>query len=193
MQKVEGDRLYNQRGSTTTEFVMVLPLLVVAMLFLLGLGYTLMTKQNAIVGARAAVFYRASLEETPRQVDMNAVIKNAVSPDREEWILDFNQANMENPPSDNAGVFLGAVNGIYQSFNKEINYTASGTATLGFVPRIMTLGRAQSTYYLPHRTWTCAQTGGSYTTVAIGAIGLPSPLPGWFDTSCCESYDAHNQ
>jgi len=185
-----GRQRYNQRGSITTEFVMVLPLLAFAMLLLLGLGYTLMTKQNAIVGARAAVFYRARLETTPPQTDMNETIKSAVSPGREAWMLDFNDANMENPPADNAGWFLGAVRGIYESFNKEIHYTASGTATLGMIPRVMKLGRAQSTYYLPHRAWTCARTGGSYAAVGLRAVGLQDLISRWFDTSCCESYDA---
>ena len=62
----------------TTEFVFATPLLVIAMLFLMGLGYTLMTKQNAIVGARAAVYYRATREETPPPANVTAMIKNAV-------------------------------------------------------------------------------------------------------------------
>jgi hypothetical protein len=182
--------IQNDSGSVTTEFVMVVPLLAFAMLLLLGLGYTLMTKQNAVVGARAAVFYRARLENDPPPYAVNSMIKNAVSPGREDWTLEFNQANMDNPETGPAGVFESAIGGIYQSLNKEIRYKASGTATLGFIPRVMRLGRAESVYYLPHRTWTCAQSGGSYASVALRGIGLPDPLPGWLDTSCCESYEA---
>jgi len=167
---------------------MVVPLLAFAMLLLLGLGYTLMTKQNAVVGARAAVFHRARLEDDPPPYAVNAMIKNAVSPGREEWVLDFNQANMENPDTGPAGMFEGAINGIYQSLNKEIRYTARGTATLGFIPRVMHVGDAQSVYYLPHRTWTCKQSGGDYASVALSAIGLPDPMASWLNLSCCESY-----
>lgn len=180
-----------ERGSVTIEFVMVLPLLVVAMLFLIGLGYTLMTKQNSIVAARAAVFYRASLEEPPRPATLNAQIKDAVSPGREEWTLTYNETNMEHPGTGNADVFAGAISRIYDGFNSEIHYRARGTATLGFLPGIMELGQAESSYYLPHRTWTCAQVGGSYGSVALHSLGVPDPISRWLDTSCCETYEGN--
>ena len=181
-------RLSDQRGSITVEFIMIVPLLALAMLLLLGLGYSLMTKQNAIVGARAAVFHRARLDQTPPAQTMNAVIKDAVSPGRETWTLDFDEANMDTPDIGGGGWFQGAIDGIYQGLNKEIHYRARGTATLGFLPRIMNLGKAESHYYLPHRTWTCAQTGGSYAAIALGAVGLPGPISSWLDLSCCETY-----
>jgi hypothetical protein len=159
------------------------------MLLLMGLGYTLMTKQNAIVGARAAVFYRATLDQTPPPSAINGVIKDAVSPGREEWSLDYVEGNMDNPTSGVGGLLMGSIGWIYQRFNKEISYTASVTPTLGFLPRVMNLGQAQSTYYLPRGTWTCAQTGGgSYTSVTLGQMGLPPPISGILDLSCCETY-----
>lgn len=188
----EDHKLPSQRGSVTTEFIMILPLLALAMLLLMGLGYTVMTKQNAIVGARSAVFYRASLEDTPPAAAMNATIRNAVSPGREDWTLTFNETNMQNPDSGNGGLFQGAISGIYGSFNKEIKYTARGTATLGFLPSILALGQAEASYALPHRTWTCAQVGGSYTSVALGALGLPPPIPSAFSFSCCDTYESQN-
>lgn len=179
-----------QEGSVTTEFVMVLPLLAVAMLFLIGLGYTIMTKQNAVVGARAAVFYRASLEEAPTDADLTAMIKDAVSPEREEWTLEEPPGSVESPDLGVTGVIQGAVSALFGNLNKEIRYTVSGTATLGFLPRIMDLGRARSSYYLPHRTWTCKQWGGSYTRIVMSGVGVPSPVDRMFDLSCCESYQA---
>ena len=184
----------NQRGSVTTEFVMVVPLLALAMLLLLGLGYTLMTKQNAIAGARAAVFYRATLEQTPPAAAVNAMIKNAVSPGREEWTLEFHEGHMENPPQGEPGDFGSAIGGLYSSFNQEISYTARGTATLGFLPRVMSLGQAQSSYYLPQGTWTCAQTGGgSYTAIALSTLHVPDIISGFLDLSCCQTYEASHQ
>ena len=182
---------HSERGSVTTEFVMVTPLLVVAMLFLMGLGYTIMTKQNAIVGARAAVYYRAPREQVPPPDTVTTMIKVAVSPGREEWALDFNEGSMENPDTGSAGFLQSGISRIYQGFNKDIRYTAHGTATLGFLPRIMDLGRAKGTYSLPRGTWTCEQTdGASYTAITLSAMGLPSPFNRWLGLSCCETYSA---
>ena len=182
---------HGERGSVTTEFVIVTPLLVIAMLFLLGLGYTVMTKQNAIVGARAAVYYRAPRDRMPPPDAVTVMIKDAVSPGREEWSLEFNEGSMDDPQTGGVSFFQSVVNRIYQSFNKDIRYTAHGTATLGFLPRIMDLGRARGVYSLPRGTWTCEQTdGGSYISVSLGALGLPSPFNRWLDLSCCETYDA---
>lgn len=180
-----------ERGSVTTEFVLVVPLLAFTMLFLLGLGYTLMTKQNAIVGARAAVYYRAPRTQTPDAATVNAMIKDAVSPAREEWVLDFREGNIEDPETGRVNILQSGVSRIYQSFNKEIRYNARGTATLGILPRIMELGQAEGRYALPRGTWTCAQTGGgSYLSIALAGMGLPSPMNSWLDLSCCKTYSA---
>ncbi|HEY6802073.1 MAG TPA: TadE/TadG family type IV pilus assembly protein [Pyrinomonadaceae bacterium] len=179
----------NQRGSVTTEFVLVVPLLALAMLLLLGLGYTMMTRQNAIVGARAAVFYQAPREQTVPVSSMNTIIKDAVSPGREEWHLEFTDGNMDSPNSGQVDIISGVISGIYQQFNKEISYKVSATPTLGFIPRIMDIRPAEWHYFLPRGTWTCAQMGGgSYTSVVLGGMGLPSPINGLFDLSCCETY-----
>lgn len=180
-----------ERGSVTTEFVIVTPLLVLAMLFLLGLGYTVMTKQNAIVGARAAVYYRAPREQMPPPDAVTVTIKNAVSPGREEWSFEFNEGSMDKPQTGSMSFFHGVVSSIYERFNKDIRYTAHGTATLGFLPRIMNLGRAKGAYSLPRGTWTCAQTdGGSYLSITLRELGLPSPLNQLVGLSCCETYNA---
>jgi hypothetical protein len=180
-----------ERGSVTTEFVLVVPLLAVAMLFVMGLGYTLMTKQNAIVGARAAVYYRAPRTQVPPDAVVNTMIKDAISPGREEWALEFNEENMADPETGRVNILQSAVSSIYQSFNKEISYTAYGSATLGFLPRIMELGEAQGAYALPRGTWTCDQTGGgSYTSITLRSMGLPPPINSWLGLSCCETYSA---
>jgi hypothetical protein len=162
--------------------------LALAMLLLIGLGYTLMTKQNATVGARAAVFHTARLENPPPPAAMNAIVKDAVSPGREEWTLRYGDGPMDQPDHGNEDVFRSAIGRLYQNFNQEIHYTAHGTATLGFLPRIMQLGQAESSYALPHGTWTCSQVGGTYSNAALRGMGLPDPLAGWLDFSCCETY-----
>jgi hypothetical protein len=188
MQSAQRD---SERGSVTTEFVLVIPLLALAMLFLMGLGYTLMTKQNALVGARAAVYYRAPRTQIPQPAQFNELIGNAVSPGREEWAMDFNQDNQAMPGIGQIPVIGPGVGWIFGRFNKEVKYTARGSATLGFLPRVMKLDQAQGTYYLPTGTWTCEQTGGgSYTSIMFSQIGLPSEIGGLLDLSCCENYDA---
>lgn len=179
-----------QRGSVTVEFVMTVPLFAMAMLFLIGLGYTVMTKQNAVVGARAAVFYRVPRTQVPPPVTVNEMIAEAVSPGREEWAIDFHEGQMESPGTGFFDIIGNVVGGIYQSFNKEFQYTARGSASLGILPRLMNLGEAQATYSLPRGTWTCRQTGGaSYTSMLLGQLGLPSPINGWLELTSCESYD----
>jgi hypothetical protein len=160
------------------------------MLFLMGLGYSLMTKQNAVVGARAAVFYRANLEDTPPQTAMNELVRNSVSPGREQWTLNFNEENDNEPPEGGAGIISELVSGFYQGLNKEIHYDVKGTATLGFLPRIMNLRPAEASYYLPHRTWTCSQSGGSYVRVAMNGLGLPDIVKRLLDSSCCVNYES---
>jgi hypothetical protein len=150
-----------------------------------------MTKQNALVGARAAVYYRAPRTQVPQPSQFNELIANAVSPGREEWAFDFNQDNQAIPGIGQIPIIGGGVNWIFGRFNKEAKYTARGSATLGFLPRVMDLGEAQSTYTLPTGTWTCEQTGGgSYTSIMFGQIGLPSEIGGLLDLSCCETYEA---
>src|SRR5215212_7796986 len=181
----------DERGSVTDEFVLVVPLLAFAMLFLMGLGYTLMTKQNAIVGARAAVYYRAPRTQPPSATTVNTLIKDAVSPAREEWVLDFSEGNIQDPATGQVNILQSGVGRIYQSFNKEIRYTSNGTATLGLLPRIMELGRAQGTYALPRGAWTCAETGSSsYLSITLNGIGLPSVLSRLAALTPCETYSA---
>src|SRR5262245_24365785 len=150
-----------------------------------------MTKQNALVGARAAVYYRAPRVQIPQPAQFDELIGKAVSPGREAWALDFNQDNQATPGIGSVPVIGGAIAGIFGSFNKEVKYTARGSATLGFLPRVMELGEARANYSLPTGTWTCEQTGGgSYTSLLFGQIGLPSEIAGLLDLSCCENYSA---
>ena len=194
-----------QRGSTTAEFVLVAPLLAAAMLFLIGLGYTLMTKQNAIVGARSVVFYRASMEEDPNVAELAITVKEIASPDREDWqVLDLGDALDPEPDLGTVGdakpdlgafqIIQGAINSIYQMLNHEIGYQASTAPSLGFVPRALGFEgrvRARSNYYLPQGTWTCQQSGGgSYLAVAMNQFGVPQKVRELLDPGCCETYES---
>jgi Flp pilus assembly protein TadG len=193
----------NERGSTTTEFVLVVPILAFGMMFLMGLGYTLMAKQNAVVGARAAVFYRASLDEAPDLNALGGTVGDAVSPEREDWdISDLGDAPADpdlhgvgnSNPVGGEGLIEGAVSGIYQMLNHEIQYQASTTPSLGIVPNALNFDgsvRARSIYSLPEGSWTCKQSGGgSYLGVAMSRVGAPGWARSLFDTGCCETYEA---
>lgn len=194
----------SEQGSTTAEFVLCVPLFAAAMLFLIGLGYTLMTKQNAIVGARGAVFYRTSLNDDPNLEDLASLAKVSTSPDREEWQVrdlgdsfesDSDLEGIEQPKRWGAFPLIQEiVDGLYQSLNHETGYQVSTTPTLGLLPRVLRFNRSvrsQSAYYLPRGTWTCSQTkGSSYVTIAMSPIPLPSFARRFFDPGCCETYEA---
>jgi hypothetical protein len=206
----------NETGAVTVEFVMVCPVLAAAMLFLIGMGYTLMTKQNAVAGARATVFASA-WDHDPQLGNLNEDIKNAVSPQREEWQVSLLSQSLEPDPdlkdvgesspdldlNDGAGLLQGVVSGLYQALNREIGYEVSTLPSLGFVPGVLKLERyglrARARYYLPHGTWSCKQTGaasyfGMGVNAGLSAIGVEvNRMPGWvkdiLDPGCCDSYD----
>lgn len=207
----------NERGSASVEFVLILPVLAMGMLFLIGLGYTLMTKQNAIVGARAAVYFRA-WDHPPEAGNLSGRIKNAISPGREEWrVLALREPIKPDPDLEDVGrsepdldvkegenLLQRAIGAIYQMLNQEIAYEVNTTPTLGYLPAALKLDstnlvRARSSYYLPHRTWTCKQSGGaSYfaigTSAGLSAVGVqmskfPDKLRELMDPGCCETYN----
>jgi Flp pilus assembly pilin Flp len=195
----------DEAGSTTVEFVLVVPLLALAMLFLIGLGYTLMTKQNAIVGARGVVFYRASLNEDPDLNDLAELAKYSVSRDREVWEVndlgdslgfrsDLERIGSPNPDLGAFDLIQGLIKGFYDKVNHEISYEVSTAPTLGLLPRLLRFDnsvRARSTYYLPQGTWTCGQSrGSSYVTIATSSLGIPDWAKRFFDPGCCETYEA---
>lgn len=197
-------RLNSQSGSVTTEFVMVVPLLAMAMLFLLGLGYTLMTKQNAVVGARSAVFYRVTLEQEPSAQELSGLVRDSASPGREDWRVDDATSPQVDPDLGGVGrsepdlrvgdIIRGTVEAIYQEFNQDVGYRVSTAPTLGFLPGVLGVNkskplRAQAEYHLPHGTWTCKQTGGgTYLSIAFSQIGVPSWLSDKLHPNCCKTY-----
>lgn len=204
------------RGSVMTEFVMVSFILAMGMLFLIGMGFTLMTKQNAIVGARAAVYVRA-WDQPPQVTNLNERIKNAVSPGREEWqvialreslqphpeVEGIGTSNPDLEVDDQDGLLQRAINSIYQMINQEIGYEVNTSPTLGYLPTALKMDtyglRARSRYYLPHQTWTCRQSGGaSYFGIGVNAgltkLGvevakLPDFAKKLLDPGCCDSYE----
>lgn len=194
----------SEQGSTTTEFVLAVPLFAAAMLFLIGLGYTLMTKQNAIVGARGAVFYRVSLDDDPNLDDLASLAEVSTSPGREEWqVRDLGDSFESDSDLDGIekakpwvgfDLIQGLVSDLYQTLNHETGYQVSTTPTLGLLPRVLRFDRsvrAQSAYYLPRGTWTCGQTkGSSYVTIALSTLPIPKQAVQFFDPGCCETYDA---
>ncbi len=198
----------DERGSTTAEFVLVAPLLAAAMLFLMGLGYTLMTKQNAIVGARGVVFYRLSLDNSPPVDALANIVEETVSPGREEWaVIDLGETPNSDPelgrvgpsaPGDGGGLLSAigeVISSLYRKLDNEKGYQASTAPTLGLVPRVLKFDgalRARSADYLPEGTWTCHELGSSsYVGVALDKIPL---LPDWLkaklDPGCCDTYSS---
>ena len=206
MQHTFKQHLRDERGSTTAEFVLVAPLLAAAMLFLIGLGYTLMTKQNAIVGARGVVFYRLSLDDSPPVDALANMVEETVSPGREEWaVIDLGETPNSDPelsrvgpsaPEDGGALsaIAGVISSLYRKLDNEKAYQANTAPTLGLVPRVLKFDgalRARSAYYLPEGTWTCHEIGSSsYVGVALNLIPLPDWLLAKLDPGCCDTYSS---
>lgn len=205
MQQQARKNLRAERGSTTAEFVLVVPLFATAMMFLIGLGYTLMAKQNAIVGARGVVFYRISLDQSPSVDELANMVEETVSPGREDWaVIDLGETPDSDPELSKVGqskpergafsAIGGVINSLYQMLNNEKGYQASAAPTLGFVPRALKLDgslRARSAYYLPEGTWTCDEIGSSsYVGLALNQIPIPDWLKKKLNPGCCDTYSS---
>jgi hypothetical protein len=76
-------RTKNEKGLATLELVMGLPLIVFAMLFLIGLGYTLIAKQRAEAGAQFAASYERARNRPPAE----SVAGRAVAAGSEDFRL----------------------------------------------------------------------------------------------------------
>ena len=71
----EGARVTAERGFSTLELTLAMPLVVFAILLLIGLGHALISKQHAVVGGQFAAHYQRVRESAPDA----AVIGRAVS------------------------------------------------------------------------------------------------------------------
>ena len=119
-------RATGARGFSTLELTLAMPLVVFAMLLLIGLGHALISKQHAVVGGQFAAHYQRVRESAPNA----ATIGQAVSGGAETFKL-----------SGGGG--------------ETLSFTASATPRKGLIAQIYRLKATASQYQTPNVTNAC--------------------------------------
>jgi hypothetical protein len=171
-----------EEGTAVIELALSLFWIVFAAMFLIGLGHTLMNKQQALVGARFGAFHESGTGRAPAASQMKAAVSS-----RESWGLTRGTRGDGGEASGVAegGIVGAAFNSLMGFIGRQgmITHTAETTPTRGILPRMMTV-RASERYTLANDTWTCEKSG-SYFSILTRSIGVPG-LP--FSISCCKTY-----
>lgn len=185
-------RFGGEEGTAAIELALVLPLAVIVILFLLGLGYTIMVKQQALVAARFSAFYHVSKESEPSIGEVSGAVVRLIRAPRERWEV---TRGSENAARD-AGIDSGLLDSLWEAVDSTLNgfgrdgiitYTASREPRRGALPRIYNFGQVGAHYSLANGTWTCDR-GGNYFSLIVGQLGVPSEINLPTTLSCCETY-----
>src|SRR2546423_6916534 len=177
-------RRMGEEGTAVIELVLSLFWILFAVMFLIGMGHTLINKQQGLVAARFAAFYESGRGRGPA----SQLAASAIS-SREVWGVTPGYANDARSGVSRAGGggALGRVGAAFDSLigfiggNSALTYTASMTPTRGLLPRMYTL-RVSEHYTLANDTWTCERRADYLGVLTGGAIpGLPG-------LSCCKTY-----
>jgi hypothetical protein len=177
-----------EEGTAVIELVLSLFWILFAVMFLIGMGHTLINKQQGLVAARFAAFYESGRERSPGA----ELVTTAIS-SREAWSVAPGFGSDSRSAVSRSGLTgaLGVIGGAFNSLmgllggHSTLTYTASTTPTRGLLPRMNTYHVSEH-YALANGTWTCDKSGGDYLSVFVMEIGIPGGLP--FNLSCCETY-----
>jgi len=169
-----------EAGTASLELALSLFFIIFAMVFLLGLGHTLINKQQSLVAARFAAFQHAGSGRAPAAATVGRAV---ASP--ETWSLSAGFTNDSNAGQAGGGLVGAGFSTLLGQLGRSgsVTYTASTTPTRGLLPRMATF-RASSKYTLAVNPWSCAG-GGSYLSILLSNVGLGG-LP--LDLSCCKTY-----
>lgn len=177
-----------ERGTASVELALSLFWIVFVMVFLIGMGHTLINRQQALVGARFAAFYRSDLGREPAAALVSSSIKSP-----ETWSLEPVYENDAGDVRDGVGGRGGMLGGILNSVMEKIDafggdgsltYTTSTRPTRGLLPHMFTL-RASARYALSNDPWSC-EKGGSYLDMLTSQVPLPAGMS--LSLSCCTTY-----
>lgn len=177
-----------ERGLVSLEVALMLPMLVFLILFLIGMGHAIITRQHAVVAAQFAATYHAMQGNGPSE----GTVSDAVSVEGERWRLSDQVASS----AGDAGVGIGGrISGLLGSAlgsfvagagaQGRIRYTARTTPNRGILPRVYHLGEAGSEYQIANGAWTC-RCGGNYLSVILPAVRIPGFSLG--ERTCCKTY-----
>jgi hypothetical protein len=146
------------RGTSTMEFVLLLPAIVFAMMFILGLARTLVLRQHGLVAARYAAFYERVSGHTPSSTQLRDAITT-------QWTIIPTKANagpdlLKNlAGSDEVAKRFGSlVMGLGRS--SEIRCAAGHRVEQGLVKATLNLTDVKVEYRLPTGSWTSNECGG---------------------------------
>jgi hypothetical protein len=170
------------------ELTLMLPMLVFLILFMIGMGHVIITRQHAVVAAQFAATYNAAQGNGPS----GGRVSDAASAGGERWRLSDQVASSAGDAAAGVG---GHVSGLIGSAlgafvggaaaRGVIRYTTQTTPNRGILPRFYNLGDAGAKYQIANGTWTC-RCGGSYLSVILPAVRIPGfSLDG---NTCCETY-----
>jgi hypothetical protein len=179
-----------ERGTAVMEFVLVMPLAVIAILLLIGLGHTIMVKQQSLVAARYAAFYHRSREEAPSLGEVRSEVVRRIPTQQETWNVSGagESAADAGIKSGDLGPIAGAVDAVLNGLGGDgvISYTTGRIPRRGFLPSLHSFNNVGAHYALANRTWNCDERG-DYFSLLSGQLGIPKiNLP--LTLSCCETY-----
>jgi hypothetical protein len=202
-----GGRRRGERGTAAMEMVLSLPILVLVILLLIGLGHTLMAKPRSLVAARYASQYGIVHGSAPSA----AGVAQSVGERGQRWSLlaykgraddeEVGELERESQQVNESGV-SGFFNSLLNFMSGDGRYTtvASTRPRRGIVPRLMTVGEARGAFVIEQDTWNCEKNRGSYLTLitsrassSLGSVPLLGSVVNAIDGKikslpCCETY-----
>lgn len=211
---VEGGRLgglsafhCGEGGTSAIELLLSLPILVLVMLLLIGLGHTLMAKPRALVAARYVAQYGVAHGSPPPAAET----ARAVGERGERWNVSLvgggaDEESVDGMERESRDAGDAGVAGMFGSFlnvlSGESRYVAAaGTRPRrGIVPRLMSVGEARGAFVVEHDTWSCDKNRGSYLTIltsrassSLGSIPALGQVVNGIDgvarrLPCCDTY-----
>lgn len=188
-----------QEGAAALEMAFVLMPIVFAMMFYLGMGYTIGVKQHAVhaarfttatyVASRNADNFTTPSAETISQASFNGTENYTAT--ESSWESgdprDDIQNSDEGQQAAGSGVLdilLGAIGDI-----GAVGFRAEAPPERGMLPQLYELRPASSQYYLVKSTWTCKELGGSGYFQMVWGLLADVPGIGEIFNGCCETYD----
>lgn len=178
----------DERGLSSLEVTMILPLIALLMVMAIGIGEALIVRQHSVMAAR----YAATMHSLNQSAPSPAQVSAAASAGRETWMASpvisgasFNQSGL-------IGGLSVIVNSAISAFIDragrlgDITYRLGSQPSRGIFARYFTLKLAEGYHRLPSGTWTCLNGGGIMAgltgQVKIPGMTIPGSLP------CCRSY-----
>jgi len=180
-----------ERGTSAIELTLLMPAIVFVMLFLIGMGHTLITRQHAVAAARFSAAYHAAHGRAPSPQQVSRAAANG----EEQWKLSGGAKNGGGDAYRGiGGGVAGIISSVFGSFigsagqGGKISYFASTTPNRGLLPRIHRIGDTTAQCHLVSGAWTCDR-GSGYLSLILSKAPIPgvSFLTGG---SCCRPYES---